>query len=206
MTISSNLRKHQSKNPLKRIALKNFYREVFSFQIDVQTVLDAGCGEGFGAQQMQDRFPAVRIYGADISLPALIHSRQVADRLSTAQADSTHLPFGEGQFDLVMSLEVLEHLPEPEAALEAYKQAANRYLLLSVPNDPVFRALRMLEGSDLLRLGDHPEHVNHWNLFTFPKFLRRNGLRILEIRVPFPFVWVIVLCAVDDGSQEMRTR
>lgn len=198
MTESSNLRKHQSKNPFKRMALNIFYREVRSLVLDVDTVLLPGCGEGFGARQLQDRLPRARIFGADISFPALRYSRRIAERLSPVQADIVNLPFGADQFDLVMSLEVLEHLPDPEAALAAYRHTSRRYVLLSVPNDPVFRALRMLEGNDLIRLGDHPEHVNHWNLFTFPKFVKQNGLRILAMRVPFPFVWVILLCEIDD--------
>lgn len=191
---STNYKKYTSKNPFKRLALKNFYQAVMSMPIEAEMALDAGCGEGFSARRLHQAIPDIRIAGVDISFAALKYSQKHMPQMAVAQADITRLPFSIEQFDLVMSLEVLEHIPQPERAVQMYKQLSRRYLLLSVPNEPIFRILRMIEGNDLLRGGDHPEHVNHWNLVSFPRFLEEQGLKIVERKVPFPFTWVICLC------------
>jgi 2-polyprenyl-3-methyl-5-hydroxy-6-metoxy-1,4-benzoquinol methylase len=196
--VSSNLQKYQSKNKFKQIALNLFFKALLGVMVDAERILDAGCGEGFGALNILSEHPQANIYGADLSAQAVKQAKQIVPQMPTAVADVTKLPFPENQFDMVVSLEVLEHLPQPELAVEMYKRLTRRYLLLSVPNEPVFRTLRMLEGSDILRWGDHPEHIMHWNFISFANFLKRQGLKVLERRVPFPFSWVIILAELDD--------
>ena len=193
---STNLKKYKSKNPLKQLALDYFYRGLQELMVEAESVLDAGCGEGFGASRLQEFNSGLKITGIDLSLQALMDARQICPELIPTQADVTLLPFDTDQFDLVVSLETLEHLPEPDLAVKNYKRVSKRYLLLSVPNEPIFRTVRMLEGNDILKWGDHPEHINHWNFISFTRFLERNGLKVLARKVPFPFTWVIVLCEV----------
>jgi 2-polyprenyl-3-methyl-5-hydroxy-6-metoxy-1,4-benzoquinol methylase len=199
--ISFNQSKYESKNPFKRMALDFFYQAIVEMPFEAETVLDAGCGEGFGANRLLEKFPGLDILGTDLSWPALVNAKQISSDLETLQADVTRLPFSEKQFDMIVSLEVLEHLPEPAQAVQAYKRTAARYLLLSVPNEPVFRTLRMLEGNDILQWGDHPEHINHWNFISFPRFLKKQGLRVIARKVPFPYTWVIVLCELLPDNQ-----
>ncbi len=192
--VSFNQSKYESRNPFKRMALDFFYQALVEMPFEAKTVLDAGCGEGFGANRLLDKFPGIDMIGTDLSWSALVAAKEISSDLETFQADVTRLPFAENQFDMIVSLEVLEHLPEPEKAVQAYQRTTARYLLLSVPNEPVFRTMRMLEGSDILQWGDHPEHVNHWNFISFARFLKKQGLRVITWKVPFPFTWVIVLC------------
>jgi len=198
---SSNLRKYQSKNKFKQLALNLFFKAILGLEFEVQSVLDAGCGEGFVALNLISKHPQIDIFGVDLSGEAVKTAGEIAPFMPTAVADVTRLPFPEKQFDMVASMEVLEHLPEPELAVALYKRLSRRYLLLSVPNEPVFRTLRMLEGSDLLRWGDHPEHINHWNFFSFSRFLQRQGLRVVARRVPFPFTWVIILAEIEPSPE-----
>jgi 2-polyprenyl-3-methyl-5-hydroxy-6-metoxy-1,4-benzoquinol methylase len=193
---SSNLRKYQSKNVFKRTALNLFFKSLLEMEFEGDAILDAGCGEGFGALNILSKYPDGKVFGVDLSADAVAAAKSIVPQMPSAVADVTRLPFPDKQFDVVVSLEVLEHLPQPELAVEMYKKLSRRYILLSVPNEPVFRTLRMLEGSDLLRWGDHPKHINHWNFISFARFLQRQGLRVIARRVPFPFTWVIVLCEV----------
>jgi 2-polyprenyl-3-methyl-5-hydroxy-6-metoxy-1,4-benzoquinol methylase len=202
---SSNQRKYESGNPFKRMALDRFYHALLSMPFQPEKALDAGCGEGFGANRLLEKYPSLNISGVDISRQALLTAREIAGLIETAQTDVTRLPFTRNQFDIVLSLEVLEHLPDPAEAVRDYQRVSKRYLLLSVPNEPVFRTLRMLEGNDLLKWGDHPEHIQHWNFITFTRFLKKQGLRVISRKVPFPYTWVIVLCEVvpqDESSAE----
>jgi SAM-dependent methyltransferase len=195
---SSNLRKYQSKNAFKRIAMDFFFKTLLGLEIEAEEILDAGCGEGFAALNFLSKHPEVSYFGVDLSAEAVSAAKTIVPQMPAIVGDVTRLPFPDKQFDLVVSLEVLEHLPQPELAVEMYKRLSRRYILLSVPNEPVFRTLRMLEGSDILQWGDHPEHINHWNFISFGRFLKRQGLKVSVVRVPFPFTWVIVLCELPE--------
>ena len=173
---SSNKRKYKSKNKLKQLALEFFFKALLSFEIQFEKALDAGCGEGFAAANLSSKFPDAKLIGVDISAQAVKNSKKYAPQMPVLVGDVTRLPFKDNQFDLVLCLEVLEHLHRPEQAVATFIRLTRRYVLLSVPNEPIFRTLRMLEGSDLLRWGDHPEHIHHWNYFSFARFLERNGL------------------------------
>ncbi len=85
----------------------------------------------------------------------------VLDRLGRAyDADITSLGFRRGSFELVLCLEVLEHVPHPLAALAELRRVASRRCLISVPHEPSFRLATFLRGKHLRQWGNHPEHVH----------------------------------------------
>jgi SAM-dependent methyltransferase len=78
-------------------------------------VLDAGAGSGRHARQ-------AALYGAAVAAVDLGNSidvarRNVPDDVLTVQADLEALPFAPETFDLVISIGVLHHLPDPQGAL-----------------------------------------------------------------------------------------
>jgi len=96
---------------------------------DVQTILDAGCGNGAFLNSLPDRYQAI---GLDFSQEALQYVKSKAIR-----GDIAALPFEAASFDLVTCLEVLEHLPSPvfEKALSELQRVSKKYIIISVPND-----------------------------------------------------------------------
>jgi len=95
---------------------------------DVESVLDAGCGDGAVSNALVDR--GMRVVGVDISSVALRHFRGHG---SIASLDA--LPFRDASFDLVLCSEVLEHLPDAlyPAALRELGRVTKRYVLVTVP-------------------------------------------------------------------------
>src|SRR5260370_4593459 len=85
-------------------------------------------------------------------------------------ASVVSLPFAGRSFDAVTCLEVLEHLDDPAAAVRELARVARRAVLVSVPFAPYFRIGNLLRGKYLGRLGNHPEHVQHWNLPSLSAF------------------------------------
>lgn len=84
-------------------------------------ILDAGCGGGDHAFYLARRFPSARVLGVDIDATLIARNRDAAEKLGIRNirfevADLTALERREA-FDLVVSIDVLEHIPEQRTAL-----------------------------------------------------------------------------------------
>lgn len=151
-------------------------------------VLDVGCGEGFVISFLRRRWPQFQLCGVDNSRSAL--SGAIESSRSLLQGDAHRLPFVSRSWDLVLGLEILEHLPHPQAALEEIKRVAQGDIILSVPNQPYFALGNLLRGKNLGHWGDDPEHLHHWRSGQFLSLIQRQ---VKVVRVVRPFPWVMVL-------------
>jgi hypothetical protein len=68
---------------------------------------------------------------------------------------------------------------------------ARRHLLVSVPREPLWRALNMARGAYWRSLGNTPGHVNHWSKPGFVELLERYGT-VEDARSPFPWTMLLV--------------
>ncbi|HVY79144.1 MAG TPA: class I SAM-dependent methyltransferase [Solirubrobacterales bacterium] len=154
------------------------------------SALDAGCGEGETLARL-DCLPRGRTAAIDLSEQAVQHTRDRVPWADASVASVTDLPFEDGSFDLVLCLEVLEHLAEPEVALDELARVASSDVVVSTPHEPWFQLGSLLRGKYLRGLGNHPEHVNHWNRRTLPALLET---RFREVRPVGAFPWLIAHC------------
>jgi SAM-dependent methyltransferase len=189
-----NKQKHESKNPVQRALIKRFKREAVRLarQIDASSMLDVGCGEGYMLETLAEGGVTASLRGVDLSAPAIEDaSARLGARATVEVRDARELIDMGEQFDLVMMLEVLEHIPEPAQMLPILEQLTRRYLLLSVPWEPFFCGLNLCRGKHLRAFGNDPEHINHWGRKSFVRFVSQR-FRVLETPMVFP--WVMALC------------
>ena len=77
-------------------------------------VLDVGCGKGFLVKDLMLECQGLEVFGLDISRYALLHcDKDVIGRLHLGSADS--LPFPDGSFDCVLSINTIHNLDRPRA-------------------------------------------------------------------------------------------
>jgi SAM-dependent methyltransferase len=108
-------------------------------QVDGGHVLDIACGTGYGAAILLDA-GAGSLVAADLSEAALESSRgrlaAFGERAEVRREDCLALSFPDGTFDAVVSMETIEHLPEPDRFLDEVVRVLRPggLLLLSTPN------------------------------------------------------------------------
>jgi 2-polyprenyl-3-methyl-5-hydroxy-6-metoxy-1,4-benzoquinol methylase len=187
--------KYNSTNPLTRRLMAGFERDLEELLglADPGSLLDVGCGEGVLVHRWAQRLPERRVVGIDLeeeSIQAGWAERQ-APNLEYRVMRAENLPFAENEFDLASAIEVLEHVPDPEHTLAEMARCAERHLLVSVPREPLWRALNMARGAYWRELGNTPGHLNHWSRRSFTSLLARHGT-VAEVRSPFPWTMLLV--------------
>jgi SAM-dependent methyltransferase len=112
-----------------------------------ERVVDVGAGPGLLAAEMATQVgPDGRVIGLDLSDSMLALSRQrsadlgVSGRLSFLKADAVRLPFADSVFDVAVSTQVYEYVPDVPAALaEVYRvlRPGGRVLILDTDWDSI---------------------------------------------------------------------
>jgi 2-polyprenyl-3-methyl-5-hydroxy-6-metoxy-1,4-benzoquinol methylase len=190
--------KYGSSNPVVKRLMAGFHRAVDDLWAKAapSSVLDVGCGEGVLTLEWAERLGAGRVVGIDLDDPKLRAEWAARTRpnLEFRVQEATSLSFRDDEFDMVAAIEVLEHVPDPEATVAEMARVARSRLLASVPREPLWRALNMARGAYLRDLGNTPGHVNHWSKRAFVSLLSRYGT-VEEARSPFP--WTMALVRLD---------
>jgi 2-polyprenyl-3-methyl-5-hydroxy-6-metoxy-1,4-benzoquinol methylase len=189
--------KYGSTNPLVKRLMRGFHEALDELweAAAPDSVLDVGCGEGVLTSEWAERLRDGRIVGIDLDDPKLRAEWDARRRpnLEYRVEEATSLSFEDGEFDMAAAIEVLEHVPEPEATLAEMARVARRHLLVSVPREPLWRMLNMARGAYLRDLGNTPGHLNHWSKVGFHSLLSGYG-KVQEVRTPFP--WTMLLVSV----------
>jgi SAM-dependent methyltransferase len=192
--------KYGSENPIVKRLMAGFHASLDELwgMAKPTSVLDVGCGEGVLTSEWAERLRDGRIVGIDLEDPKLKAewAKRRRPNLEYRAEEATRLSFTNDEFDMATAIEVLEHVPEPEQTLAEMARVAERYLLVSVPREPIWRMVNMARGAYWKSLGNTPGHVNHWTKVGFKSLLTQFGA-VEEIRSPFP--WTMLLVRVEDS-------
>jgi SAM-dependent methyltransferase len=101
-----------------------------------KTVLDAGCGEGYGAGLLAE--VARRVVAVDRDGPAVAHARarHARPNLTFVCVDLERLGALRERFDVLCNFQVIEHLVKPQAILQEFSNRLREggQLILTTPN------------------------------------------------------------------------
>ncbi len=125
------------------------------------TVLDLGCGCGYGSAYLADA-PGRTVLGADRSAEGAGYARKRYNsrRLGFITTDATALPIATGSLDAVVALEMIEHVADANAVVrEVWRALKPRGIfVVSTPN-------RRITGS-----GDKPANPFHVREYSSEEF------------------------------------
>lgn len=185
--------KYGSANPIERRLMGRFLRRLDELLPagpagSVGRILEVGTGEGHIAVRVRERYPAAFVVGVDLP-DGVLAAQWRARELAGVFAFGDRLPFPDRSFDLVLAIEVLEHVPEPDTVLAEIARVARADVVLTVPWEPVWRAANMARGKYLRQFGNTPGHTQHWGRRAFGDLVARH-LHVSACEGRFP--WTLV--------------
>jgi len=107
-------------------------------------------------------------------------------------APGHELPLEDDSFDFVLASHVIEHIPDPIAALEEWARVARRYIVLVVPHRdrtfdrdrPLTPLSELIERHESGFTSDEDRHWTVWTCETFVELCEHLGFEVLEARDP----------------------
>lgn len=182
--------KYASANPIERRMMSGFFTALDESLPSVApaSVLEVGAGEGEVAVRVRQRFPDASLRILDLPDDDLrSHWRQLD--LAGTFGSVEDLPFPDRSFDLVLGIEMLEHVPDPTRALEELHRVCRGHAVFSVPREPIWRILNMGRGKYLRDLGNTPGHIQHWSSKRFADAVGER-FHVDAVRTPLPWTMV----------------
>lgn len=187
--------KYGSRNLIVRYLMKGFSNELSSLveRAAPNSIHEIGCGEGYWVLEWAQKGMSVR--GCDFSSRVIeiaqenAQQRGLPDNLFSTRSVYDIKPESDSA-DLMVCCEVLEHLEDPRRGLAALQQVATKYIVLSVPREPIWCALNMARGKYWLAMGNTPGHLQHWSTRQFVELVEEY-FEVIEVRTPLP--WPMLL-------------
>lgn len=194
-------RLHPDDPKLRNLLVEDLSKFVFASRYaQGKLVLDAGCGAGQGSSHLASS-GARYVLGMDLSAAAVAYARSRyvetagASNLEFVQMDAVHLGYSDESFEMVTSIEVIEHLGHPEQYVAEIGRVlgAEGLLVLSTPNKRMssptpgsmwphhVREFHLGELRDLLTA--HFSEVQMWGL-TIPVYDRHPVRRLVHAVAP----------------------
>lgn len=187
--------KYDNENPIHIYLVKHFIKNLVELvsKTGKRKVFEIGCGEGQNLGVLYQL--GYECKGIDI-LPEAVRlskdnfaSRGMNVNINTGNIYmKSDLP---NQDQLIICMEVLEHLEHPEQAIKNIVDVTDEYFIVSVPREPLWRILNFCRGKYMKDLGNTPGHINHWSKKDFVNFCSMYA-EVIDVRTPLP--WTMVLC------------
>jgi 2-polyprenyl-3-methyl-5-hydroxy-6-metoxy-1,4-benzoquinol methylase len=135
--------------------------------LETRRVLDAGCGEGYGAELLR-LAGADSVTGLDYEDTTLRHVRRVYPQINPVRGNLVQTGFADATFDLITSLQTIEHLWEqPRCVSECARiLTPDGTLVLSTPNRLTFPSgnwyhTRELTAAEFIELTEPAFEITH---------------------------------------------
>jgi 2-polyprenyl-3-methyl-5-hydroxy-6-metoxy-1,4-benzoquinol methylase len=140
-------------------------------------LLEVGSGMGHLVGQLEDAFET---YGIDVNQWAVKRSKEVAQRTHLQTASAQELPFEHGKFNVVIIKHIVEHLPEPQQALQEIGRVTEPggTLILATPN--LDSLLKPWKGNSWIGYQD-PTHISLKHPAEWLSLIEGAGFELVKV-------------------------
>lgn len=143
-------------------------------------VLELGCGSGTLASILLEK--GVSIIGSDIAQSAINHARKLHPDMEFQTHSAEKLPYHDQMFDIVLSFDVLEHLPRVDQHLSEVRRVLkpDGYYLFQTPNKLSNAIFETLKCRSMVWKKFHPSLHFYGQL---RRRLERNGFQTRFVKM-----------------------
>lgn len=189
---------YASINPISQFLYNSFYSKLNSLiypnLFGGEKILEVGCGCGESSLRIHSMLSKIK--------PCVYFEASDFDRRYVEVINSMNFPFSVKQenvyemdretnsINMVFLLEVLEHLEKPEKAISELFRVSKQYVIISVPNEPLWRMANLARGKYIGQWGNTPGHINHFNEKSLRELVAPYG-KMKAVHKPFP--WLMIL-------------
>jgi SAM-dependent methyltransferase len=164
-------------------------------QLRFASCLDAGAAEGYKAELVHRLFGA-EVVATDLSDSACDRAREIFG-LDARSGDLHDLPFEDGEFDVALCSETLEHVSDFRSALSELLRVARKAVVITVPHESRERV------EESRASGEPHAHINSFELDSLD-FLERGGrLRVIARPIVSPLT-AAASGLVEGARRELR--
>ncbi len=103
-------------------------------RLKFETFLDAGGAEGYKAAIVQEYFSGTKVMSVDLSGEACKRAHQIYG-IPTQPVDLHKLPFRDGEFDVVLASETIEHVVDYRTVVTELLRVARKAVIITVPHE-----------------------------------------------------------------------
>lgn len=170
--LDKNPRWHAADSPWKAAQILKMIRRQ---NLNPATVCEVGCGAGEILNRLHAELPAANFFGYEVSPQAYeICSAKTKERLQFRLGDLLET---EERFDLLLCIDVFEHVPDYLSFLERLRGRANRFIF-HIPLD--LSALSLLRPARLMKTRYGVGHLHMFTAETALAVLKDTGYETLD--------------------------
>jgi 2-polyprenyl-3-methyl-5-hydroxy-6-metoxy-1,4-benzoquinol methylase len=140
-------------------------------------LLDVGAGYGFFLEIARQR--GWNVYGTELTDEAVNHCQEKG--LTMFKGELQNIDFGDLEFDIIISIEVIEHINNPveyiKKANEILRKGGKFYL--TTPNFNSYLRHRLKENYNVI---EYPNHLCYYTRKTLAKLFNDNGFKTHRIQ------------------------
>lgn len=176
---------YESKNPIVRYISRKRLESISSLIDDSSKpkILEIGCGDGFVLKTLESK--SAELHGIDISTKRVERAKRFLPHAKICEADAENLPFEDNCFNVTVCSEVLEHLKNPQKAVEEMIRVTKKSgdMIVSVPNEFNWHIGRLLLLRFPLKI---PDHLNKFSVKELDGMFNRRHIKLYRIPAFLP--------------------
>ncbi len=175
--------------------------------------LDIGCGTGITSMMLKERFADIDLYGIEVQTDAADKARKRLKSVTDHDLQLSPLPESfvtAGSIDLVLLLDVLEHMYHPWRALQNLHPALSRNatIVASIPNARCLAFLDQIASGSFAYAPHGLFDVTHIRFFTLnniKSMFADCGYRVMDV-MPIEYPESMMPSVISRSWQHVETK
>ncbi len=186
------MEKYKNPHPIARKLTDGFFNSLDSIINSLPpecSLLEIGCGPGESTRRISNMLNGRSLEASEYEQRLVEMNLRHEFPVKLSHESVYELQREDNSYDTLLLLEVLEHLDDFELALQEIFRVARHSVIVSTPNEPIWRILNFMRGKYWSDWGNTPGHINHWSSSGLAGLVSRHG-EIISISKPLP--WTII--------------